>query len=429
VRAGCAALLASFLICAVAAAGESLEGTVKNETQGKPAAGVEVTLMSLAQGMTEAGHTKTDASGHFQFEYSDTGMPHLLRVDYQEVGYFKMAPPGSGPLDLAIYDSARKVPGIATTVELARLQTDGGALQVMQVFAVQNRSQPARTLVGEHSYEIALPAGVALEGAAVRAPGGEPISAPPESVPGKPDHYVFSFPLRPGETQFQVAYRLPYAGQHATLTLPLLQAVQHVVAVLPTSMQFSATGAQFSAMNQDKNANVEVASNVPAGARIAMSISGSGVLADDNATSGSQGDNASAGASAQPSSMPSGQGPGGGLGAPIDAPDPLARYRWPLLGGLAALLIAGAVFVVRRRPVEITADAGNGAILEEPSRPQVNVTAPPRSSPLLEGIKEELFQLELDRQQGRIGEAEYADAKAALDKTLKRAASRTTDRA
>jgi hypothetical protein len=39
---------------------------------------------------------------------------------------------------------------------------------------------------------------------------------------------------------------------------------------------------------------------------------------------------------------------------------------------------------------------------------------------LLEAMKEELFQLELDRQQGRISSEEYQEAKAALDKTLKR---------
>jgi hypothetical protein len=36
-------------------------------------------------------------------------------------------------------------------------------------------------------------------------------------------------------------------------------------------------------------------------------------------------------------------------------------------------------------------------------------------------MKEELFQLELDRQQGRIASEEYERAKAALDETIRRA--------
>ena len=39
-------------------------------------------------------------------------------------------------------------------------------------------------------------------------------------------------------------------------------------------------------------------------------------------------------------------------------------------------------------------------------------------------MKDELFHLELDRQQGKITADEYAKAKAALDETIKRAISR-----
>jgi len=40
---------------------------------------------------------------------------------------------------------------------------------------------------------------------------------------------------------------------------------------------------------------------------------------------------------------------------------------------------------------------------------------------LLEGLKEELFQLEVEHKQGRISQQEYESAKAALDQTLQRA--------
>jgi hypothetical protein len=41
-------------------------------------------------------------------------------------------------------------------------------------------------------------------------------------------------------------------------------------------------------------------------------------------------------------------------------------------------------------------------------------------------MKEELFQLEIDRQQGKLTDAEYQKAKAALDETLRRAIARKT---
>ena len=39
-------------------------------------------------------------------------------------------------------------------------------------------------------------------------------------------------------------------------------------------------------------------------------------------------------------------------------------------------------------------------------------------------MKEELFQLEIDRQQGKLTDVEYQKAKAALDETIRRALSR-----
>lgn len=48
-----------------------------------------------------------------------------------------------------------------------------------------------------------------------------------------------------------------------------------------------------------------------------------------------------------------------------------------------------------------------------------------RNALLLEAMKEELFQLELDRQHGTVNAEEYAKAKAALDETLKRALARS----
>ena len=43
---------------------------------------------------------------------------------------------------------------------------------------------------------------------------------------------------------------------------------------------------------------------------------------------------------------------------------------------------------------------------------------------LLEGLKEELFQLEVEHKQGHISQQEYEKTKAALDYTLQRALKR-----
>ena len=61
-----------------------------------------------------------------------------------------------------------------------------------------------------------------------------------------------------------------------------------------------------------------------------------------------------------------------------------------------------------------------------PVRPVVAAApaAQPRSGMLLEALKEELFQLEMEHKQGHISQQEYEHAKAALDATLSRALKR-----
>jgi hypothetical protein len=48
---------------------------------------------------------------------------------------------------------------------------------------------------------------------------------------------------------------------------------------------------------------------------------------------------------------------------------------------------------------------------------------------LLEGLKEELFELEVEHKQGRISQQEYEKTKAALDQTLARALKRESQKA
>jgi hypothetical protein len=135
-------------------------------------------------------------------------------------------------------------------------------------------------------------------------------------------------------------------------------------------------------------------------------------------------------------------GPGGGLGPPIDAPDPLQKYRWWIIGGFVIALAGGAYYVTTRQKTAFAPAGGGEAEYEEPVRsritssiPRPTPTAPvqtqrvptvaaPRPSMLLEALKEELFQLEVEHKQGKITQQEYEKAKAALDGTLERAIKR-----
>ena len=107
----------------------------------------------------------------------------------------------------------------------------------------------------------------------------------------------------------------------------------------------------------------------------------------------------------------------------IDAPDPLQKYRWYILGGFGIVLAAGALYIATRSKAAAIPDfAPTDAEFGIPPAPKPKPAD--RSALLLEALKEELFQLEIDRKQGQLSPAEYEKAKAALDQTLERALKR-----
>jgi hypothetical protein len=408
------------------ASAQTLTGTVTDGTTKKPAAGDDVVLLSLSQGMEESGRTQTDAKGSFSVKLDNATSPHLIRVIHQGVTYHRMAPPGTTSVEVQVYDVAKKVDGISVTADVMRFQAQGSELQGIRLFAVNNASDPPRTQMSDQSFEFYLPDGAQVDQSMAMTAGGQPINSAP--VPQKQkNRYAFIFPLRPGETQFQVSYHMPYSGE-ASFDPKTLYGAQHFVVVLPKTMQFTAgAGADFKSMQDPRQSDavVQVASNTTAGQPLAFKISGTGTMSDDAEETKGGGGNPVGGAQTSAGAVAGRDSrPGGGLGPPIDAPDPLKDYHWYILGGFAVVLAAGAIYIVRRSKTTSLPDFGP-VDAELPDLPPPPKTKPAdRTALLLDALKEEIFQLEVEHKQGRISQQEYEKAKAALDQTLERAVKR-----
>jgi hypothetical protein len=417
-----AAIFLTWLFLPVLTTAQNLTGTVTNATTNKPADGDDVVLLSLAQGMQEAGRTTTNAKGHFTLKLDDASGPHLVRAIHQGVTYHRMAPPGTTSVELQVYDVSKKVAGLSVTADVMRFQAQGSELQGIRLFAVNNKSNPPRTQMNDQNFEFYLPDGADVDQAMAMTAGGQPISTSP--VPQKEkNRYAFIFPLRPGETQFQVAFHMPYSGK-ASINPREIYGSQHFVVMLPKSMQFTAgQGAAFQSMQDPRqtDAVVEVASNTTVGQPLDFTIAGTGALTDSSGErqGGGGGEGQSGGATVAGRDSR----PGGGLGPPIDAPDPLEKYRWYILGGFGIVLAAAAVYVVGRSPVAASDVGASDIELPQSARSQKPKPGD-RSALLLDALKEEIFQLELEHKQGRISQQEYDKAKAALDQTLERAVKR-----
>jgi hypothetical protein len=428
---------AALLLCAATAFAATITGTVINKTTGQPSPGDTIGIINTAQSMDEIAKVTSDASGRFQATAPDGGQI-LLHVTHKGAEYFKSVPPGAASVDINVYDSAAKVSGVTGEALVLRAETDatGKMLSVSENFFVQNASAPPRTQYGGNTLEFFLPKGAQIMQSLASSPGGLPTNTKVVPVDAASGRYAFTFPIRPGETRFQVAYSLPYSGKQA-FSIKLSVPTGDVAVMLPKAMQFDG-GAQFQPINPDPNSQSYDAHSPSATQPIVFTISGTGQLPDESPKGTTQSAGSPDQSAGQPSqAATSGPRPGGGLGAPDDpggANDAnfWTKYKFWILGIFGLALAGGAGVMLKANPA--TVDAVAAAL------PPVDITAPSAfvtrtaaapvviaagSNPLLQALKDELLELETDRLTGKLTEAQYVEHKAAFDIVLRRALNRS----
>ncbi len=404
-------------------------GTVTDKTTNKPAAGDPVVILDVQAGMAEAAHATTDAKGHYTLSAPGNG-PYLVRVTHQGAGYFIAAPQGGGPGDIPVYDVAAKVQGVFIEADVIEAETDpSGQLKVNERYFVHNTSSPPTTQWSPKSFEIILPSDAIVMDTGAQRPSGLPTSVKMDPD-GPKGHYSFNFPIQPDEgekdTIFQTSYSLPYSGQKYTFKPSVTLPADNVAILLPKSMTFTpGAGINFKTVNEDPSIQTFLLKNALPGSAITFTISGEGQIPRE-AQGGQQADNGQSGAAGP------GTQPGGGIGEPINTPDPLSKYKWWILGGLALLLAAAAAFLLRRPPgAPVSTAAGSApqpaiaptAAPAYASSATSSVTPSPASHAaiLLAVLKEELFAVESEKIAGTLSAADYAEQKVALEVVLKRA--------
>ena len=398
--------LTFLLVCSLAAAADTLKGVVQNSTINKPSAGDEVTLKKIGNGMEDVAKTKTNARGEFTFNVPPAQQPYLIWVQHQGVTYTQAGLPGGVPVAVRVFDAASSIKEISILDHAIAIQTseDGATLSGEEFYTVGNQSSPPRTLTGKQTLQFYLPEGASITESSVQT-GKTQLKA--AVIPaGQKNEFAFVFPLRPGQTQFHILYTVPYSGKleiDPRSDLP----TQTLMVAAPDSIKFAASDSALyeSKTNpQFKSVNFFIAKNVTPKQKVAFAISGTGAMPREQEQASAPDTNGRPG---EPS------GPGGGMGVPNERPDPLHSGQWLFLGVLSLFLAAGGVFVYTSN--QNVAATGGTAIPQD------------RSALLMEAMKEEVFQLESDRLQGKINPQDYQTAKAALDKTLQRAVQRQSN--
>ena len=209
----------SLCLCGVMAllpaqASAAITGTVVNKTTGKPQAGATVALNKLGQlGIEMIDQAKSGPDGSFTINQDIAGpTPYLIRTAFDGVTYNHMLPPGSQTtgLTIEVYNSSKQPGQAKVSKHMLLFQPSGGQMVVNETYLFENGGQTAWNDPGAGTLHFFLPA--AAQGkvqAEVTGPGSMPIGAPTAKT-AKPEVYEIDYPVKPGETRFDLTYQVPY---------------------------------------------------------------------------------------------------------------------------------------------------------------------------------------------------------------------------
>jgi hypothetical protein len=397
----------AFLLSVVTASATSISGRVTNQTRGIPAAGDDVILLRMAEGMQEVERTRTDKQGVFSFAADASNADYIVRVMHQGVNYDQKLNGPSMPLALAVYDAVAKVHSLAGTMGIAQVESDASNLKVTEMYSISNGSNPPVTQANAHNFEISLPANAGLDSFQVKRAGGVWVNAMPSPVQGVKGHYAADFPLRPGDTLFKFVYHLPVQS-HTALKVTLAYPVRTFGVLHPPSMSFTSSRPRaftspgiVKGLRLEQLVSTDMIRDVP-------SFELSGI---ETAPSPAQLAQATA-----PQSEAIARSPNAAV-AVQDVPvalliDRQGRELRAILVATALLLLAGvALLVLRKRSF---------------SSPEYSTSARDEDMAIA-SFKDELSQLETEKLYGAISPEEYEGAKEALNVNLQRAMSRNQE--
>ncbi len=211
-RIGGAGAVACLVLFSCSSALAAVSGTVINRSTGQPQPGATVGLNKLGgNGLELIDQAKSDAQGNFTINQSIQG-PHLLRTVYDGVSYNHMLPPGSptSGITVDVYNASTRPGAAKVSKHMLLLEPAGGKLAVSETFLYENDGKTAWNNPDKGTVHFYLPEGAGGKAQVnATAPGGMPIGAPVVKT-SKADVFAVDFPIKPGETRFDVTYSTPY---------------------------------------------------------------------------------------------------------------------------------------------------------------------------------------------------------------------------
>jgi hypothetical protein len=239
----------SFIICLFLSAAclFAVDGTVINRTTGKPAANATVTLYKLGQaGMESLESAHTDAQGKFTINQNPQAGPHLIQSAFDGVTYNHMLPPGTAStgITLEVFNSSKRPGAAAIAQHFLILQPSAGQMVINEIYTYRNAGAITYNDPDAGTLKFYLPPETkGVVKVTAKAPQGMPIERAAEKT-AKTGVYKIDFPIKPGDTQFDLSYMVPYTSP-GIFASKLVEKAPETLLVAPQGVTIKGEGVEF----------------------------------------------------------------------------------------------------------------------------------------------------------------------------------------
>jgi len=234
----------SLLLLAVALpAFAEINGTVVNQSTGKPQAGATVGIYTMGNknGLELVDQAKSDAQGKFTVNKDLPGML-LIRTAFGGITYnHRIAPtdPRTG-IGLEVYDVSKQPGAAKVEKHMILFEPTGEQVAVTETYLFKNEGKSAWYDPDAGTLRIFAPASASKPTVQATAPGGAPIGAAVTKT-AQPDIYAVDFAVKPGDTRFDVSYTMPYK-EGETIAGKVASKDDNTYLIVPSGVEMVAQG-------------------------------------------------------------------------------------------------------------------------------------------------------------------------------------------
>lgn len=262
-----------------------LRVNIINGTRNAPGKADRVALVDLAAGMAEVASTENvEKSTTFSDVESGTQSQYLVRATFGGVNYSAMFVPTPGvtawETSLTVYESSATTRDVVATVPFFVIYGFEDKLYVQKRIILENLSSPPMTFSANPGLaKVHIPENISeLENLTFKS-GSMPIKTAPLDTD---DGQVIPNPIKPGLSEIDMAYYLPYDPNGTTLTEVVGYDIGHFhVYTMPIDLAISAPGLSREGTDNENGLAIYAIENVKAGARLEFTVSGHGMSESD----------------------------------------------------------------------------------------------------------------------------------------------------